>query len=174
VSPSQASSQAPVGYPGTSTGRAAAAPREPALDRGREAARELWGSQLALAECSRIDECATWVKKPEALASYARQAGDESLRRLADRIQARALNRAEELLRQMAPSEVLRRRYPIGALPQLRAWPSRATRAAFVTRSGMRCGLHPEKWCRIEVRGSTDPVCNRTASSLISRLCRPL
>ena len=51
------------------------------------------GAKEALAECSRIDECADWANKAEALASYAKQAGDESLRKTADRIQARAIRR---------------------------------------------------------------------------------
>jgi hypothetical protein len=55
----------------------------------------------ALAECSRIDECAAWANKAEALASYARQAKDEQLRKLADRIQARAMRRCGELLKQI-------------------------------------------------------------------------
>jgi len=53
-----------------------------------------------LAECSRIDECQDWADKAEALASYARQAKDDSLRKCADRIQARAIRRASELLSQ--------------------------------------------------------------------------
>ena len=38
-------------------------------------------AKKALAECSRIDECADWANKAEALASYARQADDVSLRK---------------------------------------------------------------------------------------------
>ena len=52
-----------------------------------------------LAECSRIDECQNWADKAEALASYAKQANDDSMRKLADRIQARAIRRAGELMR---------------------------------------------------------------------------
>lgn len=55
----------------------------------------------ALAECSRIDECRDWANKAEALASYARQSKDDSLRKMADRIQARAIRRCGELLRQI-------------------------------------------------------------------------
>jgi hypothetical protein len=57
-------------------------------------------AKTALAECSRIDECQEWANKAEALASYARQADDDSLRKLADRIQARAVRRCGELLKQ--------------------------------------------------------------------------
>lgn len=55
----------------------------------------------ALAECSRIDECKEWANKAEALASYARQSKDETLRKMADRIQARAIRRCGELLKQI-------------------------------------------------------------------------
>jgi hypothetical protein len=58
-------------------------------------------AKKALAECARIDECQEWTNKAHALASYARQAKDESLRRMADRIQARATRRCGELLKQV-------------------------------------------------------------------------
>lgn len=57
----------------------------------------------ALAECSSIDECQDWADKAQAMASYARQAKDETLRKMADRIQARAIRRCGELLR-MVPN----------------------------------------------------------------------
>lgn len=56
-------------------------------------------AKTALAECTRIDECKDWADKAEALASYARQADDDTLRKMADRIQARAVRRAGELLK---------------------------------------------------------------------------
>lgn len=51
-----------------------------------------------LAECERVDECATWAKKAAALASYARQADDKTLEQTAVRIRARAIRRCGELL----------------------------------------------------------------------------
>jgi len=54
----------------------------------------------ALANCASIDECKDWADKAEALASYAKQADDDTLRKQADRIQARAIRRCGELLRQ--------------------------------------------------------------------------
>jgi hypothetical protein len=59
----------------------------------------------ALAECSRIDECQQWADKAEALASYAKQARDESMRKMADRIQARAIRRCGELLKQIPSAQ---------------------------------------------------------------------
>jgi hypothetical protein len=61
-------------------------------------------AKTALAECSRIDECKDWADKAAALASYAKQAEDETLLNTAVRIQARAIKRCGELLRQIAPA----------------------------------------------------------------------
>lgn len=58
-------------------------------------------AQKALAECSRVDECKDWSDKAAALASYARQAKDNTLHNLALRIQARAQRRMGELLKQV-------------------------------------------------------------------------
>lgn len=57
-------------------------------------------AKVALANCASIDECKDWADKAEALASYAKQADDDTLRRHADRIQARAIRRCGELLKQ--------------------------------------------------------------------------
>jgi len=59
-------------------------------------------AKTALSECSKVDECQEWADKAEALASYAKQSKDESLRKMADRIQARAVRRAGELYRQFS------------------------------------------------------------------------
>src|SRR2546425_925580 len=57
-------------------------------------------AKRALAECTKIDECADWANKARALASYARQAKDETLQKHATRIQARAIRRCGELLKE--------------------------------------------------------------------------
>lgn len=57
-------------------------------------------AKTALANCERLDECKGWSDKAAALASYARQADDDSLHRQAIRIQARAIRRCGELLKQ--------------------------------------------------------------------------
>jgi hypothetical protein len=51
--------------------------------------------------CWKVDECKSWADKALALASYARQAGDEGLYKVAMRIQGRATRRFGELLREM-------------------------------------------------------------------------
>jgi hypothetical protein len=58
-------------------------------------------AKTAITECERIDECKNWSDKAAALASYARQANDDSLRVMAVRIQARAERRAGALLKQI-------------------------------------------------------------------------
>jgi hypothetical protein len=57
-------------------------------------------AKVALASCQKIDECQTWANKAEALASYAKMADDDSLRKMSDRIQARAVRRMGELLKE--------------------------------------------------------------------------
>ena len=65
------------------------------LPRVYEAARE------ALTTCQNVDECKDWADKAAALASYAKQSQDESLMVMAQRIKARAVRRAGELLAQI-------------------------------------------------------------------------
>ena len=67
------------------------------LPKTYEAARQ------ALSECQGIDECQAWADKAAALASYAKQAEDETLLKMATRIKARAVRRAGELLKQIDP-----------------------------------------------------------------------
>lgn len=55
----------------------------------------------ALSECTQIDECRDWANKAEAMASYFRQSKDDTLRKMAERIQARAIRRYGELLKQI-------------------------------------------------------------------------
>jgi hypothetical protein len=57
-------------------------------------------AKRALAECGKIDECKGWADKVAALASYAKQSKDESLFKAAVRIQARAIRRCGELLKE--------------------------------------------------------------------------
>jgi len=61
-------------------------------------------AKSALAECSRIDECQDWADKMQAMASYARQAEDDSLRKMCDRIQGRAIRRCGDLLAAIEPA----------------------------------------------------------------------
>lgn len=56
-------------------------------------------AKKALALCASMDECQDWANKAEAMASYAKQAKDETLRSMADRIRSRAVRRLGELLK---------------------------------------------------------------------------
>lgn len=77
------------------------------------------GARTALAECNRIDECQSWADKAAALASYARQANDDSLLTLAQRIQGRAVRRAGELLKQVKPARGANQNIQDGAVPKV-------------------------------------------------------
>jgi hypothetical protein len=61
-------------------------------------------AKTALESCQAIDECKEWQDKAVALASYARQADDVELEKMAVRIRDRALRRAGELAKQMMQS----------------------------------------------------------------------
>lgn len=86
-------------------------------------------AQKALAECSRVDECQDWADKAAALASYARQAKDDQLKKLAQRIQDRAVRRCGELLKQVPPGS--------GAHMKTDGADSFQTRAEVATEAGM-------------------------------------
>lgn len=58
-------------------------------------------AKVALANCANIDECKDWADKAAALASYAKQADDDELMKMATRIRDRAIRRAGELLKQI-------------------------------------------------------------------------
>ena len=60
---------------------------------------------MALSRCAKVDECKSWADKAEALSSYAKQANDKTLHRLADRIQARAIRREGELLEEVVAAK---------------------------------------------------------------------
>ena len=58
-------------------------------------------ARTALANCAQVDECKDWADKALALASYAKQANDETLFKMATRIRARAIQREGELLKEI-------------------------------------------------------------------------
>ena len=62
-------------------------------------------AKVALADCASIDECQSWADKAMALASYARQAQDDELMKMAVRIRDRAIRRSGELLKQIEPGQ---------------------------------------------------------------------
>jgi len=76
-------------------------------------------AKAAISKCSKIDECQEWADKAEALASYAKQSEDNTLRKHADRIQARAIRRCGELLKQIAPARGANQNIQEGARPNV-------------------------------------------------------
>lgn len=62
-------------------------------------------AKTALSECVALDECKNWADKAAALASYAKQANDDELMKMATRIRDRAIRRAGELLQQIEPNK---------------------------------------------------------------------
>jgi hypothetical protein len=104
-------------------------------------------AKTALAECARIDECQAWANKAEALASYARQAEDDTLRKLADRIQARAVRRAGQLLKtfQTGPKGGRPSRNGVGTAP--------VSQAQAANDAGMS-----ERQCKTAVRVANVPA----------------
>lgn len=62
-------------------------------------------AKTALASCAQLDECQSWADKAAALASYAKQANDDELMKMATRIRDRAIRRAGELLKQIEPAK---------------------------------------------------------------------
>lgn len=89
------------------------APSKATLPQTYEAAR------TALAECQNIDECWTWADKAQALASYAKQAQDDTLLVMANRIKARAVRRAGELLKLLEPARGANQNIEAGSGPNV-------------------------------------------------------
>ena len=96
-------------------------------------------AKTALEECSNLDECRDWAKKAEALASYAKQAGDDSLRKMADKIQARAIRRCGQLLGEIEANQGGRPTKLGGAPPQVSR--SQAAREAGMSREQKQTAL---------------------------------
>lgn len=128
---------------------------DPQLPQKYEAAR------AAIAECHRIDECKTWSDKAAALASYARQANDDTLRVMAVRIQDRAIRRAGELLKQIEPGQ--------GARTDLGPVPTRgdAAREAGLSdrqrKTALRVAAIPEAEFNRQVESERPPTVTKLA-----------
>lgn len=85
-------------------------------------------ARTEIAAAASLDECAEWTSKASALASYARQAKDDSLLAAATRIKARAIRRSGELLREI-PAKTRG-----GAVPPLHSERARAAKDAGLSR----------------------------------------
>jgi hypothetical protein len=72
-------------------------------------------AKAALQRAQSIDECKDWADKAQAIASYARQAGDVTLQETAQRIRDRAIKRVGELLREIKASQGKRTDLQLGS-----------------------------------------------------------
>lgn len=128
---------------------------DPQLPQKYEAARN------AIAECERIDECKSWSDKAAALASYARQAKDDSLRVMAIRIQARAERRAGELLKQIEPAQGART--DLGRAPTRSEAAREAGLSEHQKKTALRVAAVPEKEFNRQVESERPPTVTRLA-----------
>jgi hypothetical protein len=122
-------------------------------------------ARSAIAECERIDECKTWSDKAAALASYARQAKDDSLRVMAIRIQARAERRCGELLKQIPRADESTRFGQVGDLPPITR--SQAASDAGLSehqrKTALRVAAIPEVEFNRQVESERPPTVTRLA-----------
>lgn len=122
-------------------------------------------ARTALSTCSSIDECAKWANKAEALASYAKQAHDDELRKLADRIQARAIRRCGELLRAIEPGNGKNQNIREGARPNVTR--TEAARDAGLSehqrKTALRVANVPREDFERQVEGRTPPTVTKLA-----------
>lgn len=109
-------------------------------------------SRRALSTCARVDECKEWVDKAAALQSYARQSKDETLLRYANRIRARAVRRAGQLLEQVPSHQDPKRRgVGVGRLAAARA----AGMSRDQERQALRVARLPEAQFEREIEGDS-------------------
>lgn len=122
-------------------------------------------AKTALANCASIDECKDWADKAEALASYAKQADDDTLRRHADRIQARAIRRCGELLKQFDGRGGDRTEKEGGHLsaPTRKEAAQSAGLSEYQAKSAVRVANVPSETFESEVESSAPPTVTKLA-----------
>lgn len=133
----------------------------------------------ALAECARIDECQDWANKAKALASYARQSKDDTLRKMADRIQARAIRRCGELLKQVESGQGRSNQYTVlhdaDDMKQTRT--AAATQAGLSERqkvTALRVASIPQSEFEREVESDQPPTITKLAEQGKQEKLKPL
>lgn len=115
----------------------------------------------ALATCSSIDECQDWADKAQAMASYARQAQDETLVKMAQRIQARAIRRCGELLRQVPSAHGANQNIREGDRPNVQTREQVAADAGLSEhqrKTALRVASIPEPEFTKQVESATPPT----------------
>ena len=122
----------------------------------------------ALLKCARVDECKEWADKAAAMASYAKQAQDDSLHKMAVKIRARAIRRAGELLKAIEPKRGGDRGGPKGGRPPVGSRKNLARSAGFSShqaKQALRLASIPPEDFESAVESSSPP----TVTSLASR-----
>ena len=131
----------------------------------------------ALAECSSIDECQDWADKAQAMASYARQAQDETLRKMADRIQARAIRRCGELLRQVPAANGANQNIKEGSRPNVVTRERAAADAGLSEhqrKTALRVAAVPEPAFTAQVESEAPPTVTALAKQGTAQTPKPL
>lgn len=121
-------------------------------------------AKAALSNCARIDECKDWADKAAALASYAKQADDDEMLKMAVRVRDRAIRRAGELLKQVEPQPGKRTDVePSGGAPTR----LKAARDAGMSRDQMHTALRvanvPEADFERQVESRNPPTVSKLA-----------
>ena len=120
-------------------------------------------AKTALANCASIDECKDWADKAEALASYAKQADDDTLRKHADRIQARAIRRCGELLKQFNGRGNNQHEDGEGALPTQKQAASDAGISEHQRKTAVRVANVPAETFERHVESEAPPTVTKLA-----------
>ncbi len=130
----------------------------------------------ALERCSRLDECKDWSDKAEALASYAKQAGDETLMKMAIRIRDRAIRRAGELLKQIEPGQGARdgKREVDARLPLRGEAAAAAGMSPHQAKQAIRVANVPADQFEEQVESETPPTVTALASQGTKSAPRPV
>ena len=137
--------------------------RDAKLPAGYQAAKQ------ALAKCSRIDECAEWSRKADAIASYAKQANDKSLEKMALRIRARAIRRCGELLRKIKPARGEHMK-GVGGDPSRKATATQAGLSERQRKTALRVANVPEDEFEAAVEGGSPATVKKLAERCITEL----
>jgi len=137
-------------------------------------------ARVALAECSKIDECHDWANKSDAMASYAKQSQDKTLEKMAVRIKARAIRRCGELLKQIEPSPGGRplkgssKKTRVGARPSLsrKQAASDAGMSEHQRKAAIRVANVPEEEFEAAVESDDPPTITGLSQSVQDKMSR--
>jgi hypothetical protein len=122
-------------------------------------------AKTALAKCDRVDECKDWKDKAAALASYAKQSKDESLHKMAVRIQARAIQRCGQLLNKIEKTQGGRPKTGASLTPVSRKQAARdAGLSEYERNTALRVANIPDDQFDLQVEGEQPPTIGQLAA----------